>query len=362
MKSAVLIDAGVLEIQDRDVPSCGPGDVIVEVEVCGVCRTDLKAFAQGQRDLLLPRVLGHEIIGRIVEVGAGILGFSVCDRVQVYPGLPCGRCDYCRAGNDHVCEQIRILGFNLDGGFAEFLQVPGDESGSGCAGTGAGAGASGNRIPANLNRLPDNLDSRTASLAEPLACSINMLHRLNLEAASTLVIFGAGPLGCLSAQLARLIDTRQIIVVEPHATRRETAASYSDYQLDFNDQTASQIMQLTDGRGADAAITCCPGNTAFEMALEVAAKRGSIGFFSGLTDTGGVSTAALNAIHYRELSLIGAYGCSSSHNREALELLAAGSISIADLTTKDISWQELPQNLASLEPADHLFTFFYPHE
>ena len=359
MKSAVLIDAGVLEIQDRDVPSCGPGDVIVEVEVCGVCRTDRKAFAQGQRDLRLPRVLGHEIVGRIVEVGAGVLGFTVGDRVQVYPGLPCGCCDYCRAGNDHLCEQIRILGFNLDGGFAEFLQVPGGGRGSG---DGAGAGASGNRIPANLNRIPENLDSRIASLAEPLACSINMLRRLDVTAASTLVIFGAGPLGCLSAQLARLMDVQQIIVVEPHATRRETAASYSDYQLDFNDQTASQIMQLTDGRGADAAITCCPGNTAFEMALEVAAKRGGIGFFSGLIDTGGVSTAALNTIHYRELSLAGAYGCSSAHNREALELLATGSISLAGLPTKDISWQELPQNLASLEPADHLFTFFYPHE
>jgi L-iditol 2-dehydrogenase len=338
MKCAVLSATEKLEIIERDAPVCGPDDVVVAVDVCGVCRTDRKAFHMGQRDLVMPRILGHEIVGTIHEVGEKVVDFQPGDRVQVYPGVVCGVCDYCIIGDDHLCDDMQIIGFHLDGGFTELMHIRGG----------------------SLYKIPEHLDSRTASLAEPLACSLNIQKRLAVDRAETVVLFGAGPLGALSAQLARHFGAGSIIVVEPMAARRETASLYSDHQLDFNEDTAAQIMEITHGRGADIVLPCCPGNDPFVMGLEVAAKRGRLGFFSGLTDATSINNHALNNIHYRELSVVGSYGCSSIDDRESLELLAAGKVGMAGLPTLDISWEELPEILSHLEPFEHIFTFFRP--
>jgi len=343
MKSAVLVSPGMLEMTEREVPPCGPFDVLVAVEVCGVCRTDRKAFHMGQRDLVLPRVLGHEIVGIVRETGREITGFRRGDRVQVAPGVFCGSCEYCAAGLDHLCDRMRIIGFHIDGGFAELLRVSGD----GCD-------------PAVLNKVPEGLDSRTAALTEPLACGLNLLRRLSLKRAETVVIFGAGPLGILSAELARSMGAEKIAIIEPMERRRTLAAPFSDRQFDFADRTKAQILEFTRGRGADVVLPCCPGNGAFLMGLEIAAKRGQIGFFSGLTDSAGISNAALNAAHYRELTITGSYGCSLADNREALALLASGAIKAAEAPSLDISWPDLSATLSRLEPYEHIFTYFIP--
>ena len=343
MKCAVLSAPGQIEITERTLADCGPFDVLVAVETCGVCRTDRKAALLGQRDLVLPRILGHEIVGHIQQVGSAIASFQVGDYVQVYPGNACATCAACLDGNDHLCDQMQIIGFHLDGGFAEYILICGQD-----------------REPENLNILPARLDSKTASLAEPLACSINLLQRLSLDSSTSLVIFGAGPLGILTAQLAALYQVKRIAMVEPHAGRRRIAADFSDAQFDFNSQTTADLMQFSQGHGFDIAIPCCPGNEPFEMSLEVLARRGQLGFFSGLTGRSDISNSYWNNIHYRELSVVGSYGCSLAHNREALKLLSAGQISLAGLPCRDISWLELPVVLSNLDPFEHVFTFFHP--
>ncbi|MCL1880528.1 MAG: alcohol dehydrogenase catalytic domain-containing protein [Actinomycetia bacterium] len=342
-RCAVLAGPGSLAIGEREFPAASPDGVLLAVEVCGVCRTDRKAFHMGQRDLVFPRVLGHEIVGHLLDVGSAVVGFEVGERVQVFPGVACGSCEYCQHGIDNLCDKMQIIGFHLDGGFSELLSLSGDILQSGI-----------------LNKVPEGLDSRTASLAEPLACSLNMLKRLSLQQAETVVVFGAGPLGVLTSQLARVRGAERIVIVEPMAARRALSTRLADLSLDFDNNTASAIMDFSHGRGADVVLPCCPGNDAFQMGLEVAAKRGQIGFFSGLTDASDIGNSALNHVHYRELSLVGAYGCSSTDDREALELLATGQVGMADLPTRDISWPELPEVLFTLDPFEHVFTFFYP--
>lgn len=343
MKCAVLQDTGSLGIIQRDDPVCGPYDVVVAVDACGVCRTDRKAFHMGQRDLVMPRVLGHEIMGHIHQVGAHVNSYHPGQRVQVYPGVVCGQCDNCKSGNDHLCDHMQIIGFHLDGGFAQYVLVQGHHS-----------------EPPGINKLPDSLDDASATLAEPLACSVNMQKRLDVDQAQSMVIFGAGPLGILSAQLARNLGAQRIIIVEPMEARRKIARQFSDYQLDFDDNTVSSLLDLTHNRGADVVLPCCPGNDAFLMGLECAAKRGRVGFFCGLTDTDSLTNHAFNIIHYRELTLVGAYGCSSADNRMALDLLVTHKVSRDKVPSLDISWDQLPAILSNLDPAEHVFTFFYP--
>lgn len=342
MKCAVLTSAKQLEIIERAPPVCGPADVVVSVEVCGVCRTDRKAFHMGQRDLVMPRVLGHEIVATIQQTGAKVSGLKPGERVQVSPGVVCGVCSYCTSGPDNLCDAMQIIGFHLDGGFSELLLVPGS---GGLAG---------------LNKIPAGLDARSAVLTEPLACCVNLQKRLGLKDTQTVVIFGGGPLGLLSAQLARHLGVEKIIIVERMKSRRALAAQFSDCQLDFDDQTASRIYELTRGKGADAVLPCCPGSAPFLLGIEIAAKRGRIGFFSGLTDSAGITHAALNAIHYKELTVTGSYGCSTADNREALELLACGKVDTKGVPSLELSWQELTLALSHLEPQEHIFTYFYP--
>jgi L-iditol 2-dehydrogenase len=143
-------------------------------------------------------------------------------------------------------------------------------------------------------------------------------------------------------------------------SRRKIAGPFCDMSFDFDENTVSGLMDFTGGRGADVILPCCPGNEAFQMGLEIGARRGRLGFFSGLTANSGIENAALNTIHYRELSLVGAYGCSSGDFSRALELLGSGVIDISAVPSLDISWDELPETLSSLEPQEHIFTFFCP--
>jgi len=343
MKSAILTAPGRVEITDREPEQCTDYDVLVRVETCGVCRTDRKATQIGQRDLVLPRVLGHEVVGYIAEIGDMVTDLQVGDYVQVYPGLSCGICMHCLSGNDHLCSEMRIIGFSVDGGFTEYLLLRGKT-----------------RTPTNINILPARIDSKSASLAEPLACCVNLLERLMFNPSTNVVIFGAGPLGILTAQLAQVFEARCITVVEPHPTRRREAEPFSDYQFDSDTHLVTNLRQIEQQYGIDIAIPCCPDNEPFALAMEVLSKRGQLGFFSGLTSASDLSNNLLNEIHYRELSVVGSYGCSLSHNKTALNLLSSEQISIKGVASRTISWLELPGNLVDLNPSEFIFTFFEP--
>lgn len=344
LKCAILTKPETLEITQRPLPICNEYDVVVKVDTCGVCRTDRKAFSMGQRDLVLPRILGHEITGTVARIGSKVTSFAVGNRVQVAPGLFCGECCYCTEGLDHLCQKIQIIGFHLDGGFCQYIHIPGKD-----------------REPVILNELPADLDMETASLTEPLACCINLQKRLALEEAKYIVIFGAGPLGILSAMLARVVSKAKIIMIESHPHRLKIASQYCDYPLSTKKNVLNDVKEITKGVGADVVIPCCPGNEAFLMGLSLAAKRGRFGFFSGLVAQEGFPGAILNLGHYRELEIIGAYGCSLRHNREALKLLASRKVDVRDIASLTVSWQELPRILSQLKPDNHIFTYFKPH-
>lgn len=343
MKCAVLSSVGHLDIVERETPACSEFDVLVKVECCGVCRTDRKAFNMGQRDLVLPRVLGHEIAGTVAAVGSGVRSYAPGDRVAVSPGVFCGTCEYCGKWYDNLCDKMRIIGFHLDGGFAEYLLVPGI-----------------GKEPPILNKMPDRMDFATAALAEPVACALNILGRLDIGSAKSAAVFGAGPLGMLTASLINVMSGAEIIIVEPMSCRRELADLVSDRQIDADEHTAARILEITRGRGVDVVIPCCPGNAPFATALSVAAKRGRVGFFSGLTDSEGLTNSTLNLAHYRELSIAGAYGCSLSDTREALEILPR--LDIGGLPSLNVSWDELEGTVAQLAPYNHIFTYFIPEK
>ena len=150
MKAYVLTQRETLCEQNRPIPQPDKGEVVIRLERCGICRTDRKAYHTGQRDLHMPRVLGHEIAGTIVSVDSTVNTYQKGMRVAVHPGIFCGTCETCMTGKDQLCEAMQILGFHLDGGFQEYCLIPA---------TGVKQGV--------ILPLPDSLSFAKAVLAEP---------------------------------------------------------------------------------------------------------------------------------------------------------------------------------------------------
>jgi len=326
MKAALLNGIQDLKIVEVPIPDYSKGEVLIKVQACGICRTDMKAFYLGQRDLHLPRILGHEIAGRVVETGDEVTGIHAGERVQVAPGLPCGTCGFCLQGLDHLCDSVQIMGFHYDGGFAQYVLVPENGVKNGV-----------------INKIPDHLSFNEAVFTEPLACSINLNERFGRCEGDTVVIYGAGPLGILNARLCRAMGAKIIILMEIN-NERLLAASPLDFDYCINPlrtNADTAVTEITRGKGADILIPCCPGQEVMNSGLKMLTRRGRFGFFSGLIQDSQAGQVDINLIHYKELSVYGAYGCSAEHNRTALNLISRGKIEVKDLITHTISLDEV---------------------
>ena len=319
MKVARFYAPGDIRVEDAPEPSPGPGDVKIRVRNCSTCGTDVKISKFGHQNIVPPRVMGHEVAGEVVEVGAGVEGWASGDRVQVIAAIPDGTCAECKRGSMTVCPNQESIGYDYDGGFAEYMIVPA-------------------KVLAvdGLNRIPDGLSFAEASVAEPFACAINAQELARVGAGDDVVVIGSGPIGCLHVRLARANGAARVTLVELNRDRLEQAAAIvkPDHVVCSAETDAvDDIMKLTDGRGVDVIITAAASGAAQEQAVQMAARQGRISFFGGLPKDKPVIALDSNLVHYRELMIIGANGSSPAHNKKALSLIADGSVPVADLIT-----------------------------
>src|SRR3954454_18346136 len=226
---------GDIRVEDAPEPSPGPGDVKIRVRNCSTCGTDVKISRAGHQNMTPPRVMGHEIAGEVVEPGEGVEGWAAGDRVQVIAAIPCGTCAECRRGSMTVCPNQESIGYQYDGGVAEYMVVPG-------------------KVLAvdGLNRIPDGLSFAEASVAEPFACAINAQELARVGAGDDVVVIGSGPIGCLHVRLARARGAATIILIDLNADRLAAAAALVHPDLtvatDAQDPVAA-VLDATGGRG-----------------------------------------------------------------------------------------------------------------
>ncbi|MFL6295220.1 MAG: zinc-dependent dehydrogenase [Actinomycetes bacterium] len=308
-----------VRVEDAPEPTAGPGGLLVRVRNCSVCGTDAKIWRSGHPDLRPPRVLGHEVAGEVVEVADGAGGWSVGDRVQVIAAIPDGTCHECRHGWQTVCPNQERIGYQHDGGFAELMRVPAKVL-----------------AVAGVNRIPEGMSFAEASVAEPLSCVINGQELAGVGDGQTVVVVGAGPVGCLHVRLARVRGAARVLLIELNPRRLELAAGLvaPDEAIGAGaTDTVEAVRALTEGRGADVVIVAAGSGKAQEDALRMAARRGTVSFFGGLPKDRPTITCDANIVHYREVGIVGANGSSPDHNRQALELIASGAVPVADLIT-----------------------------
>ncbi|OLF05575.1 alcohol dehydrogenase [Actinophytocola xinjiangensis] len=328
MRVARFYAPGDLRLEDAEEPKAGPEEVKIRVRNCSTCGTDVKIFNHGHHHLVPPRVIGHEIAGEIVGVGADVSGWSPGERVQVIAAVPCGTCQECTTGHRTVCPNQTSVGYHYDGGFAEYLVVP-------------------RAVLAvdGLNRVPDNVGFAEASVAEPLACVLNGQELARVGEGDDVVVVGAGPIGCLHVRLARARGARRVFLVELNRARLDMASALvaPDAAICGAETDAvEQVLALTGGRGVDVVITAAASGAAQEDGLRMAARAGRISLFGGLPKDRPTITLDANLVHYRELTVVGANGSSPDHNKRALELIASGRVPVTDLITHRLPLAELP--------------------
>lgn len=314
---------GDIRLEQAPEPTPGAGQLKIAVANCSTCGTDVKISRHGHHHIRPPRVIGHEISGRIVEVGEGVTGWSEGDRVQVIAAIPCGTCVECVDGRFTVCSRQESMGYHYDGGFAEYMIIP--EAVLAVDG---------------VNRVPDNVSLAEASVAEPLACVLNGQEIAGVGEGDKVVVIGAGPIGCLHVRLARAKGASEVYLVDLNRGRLDMSAELvrPDAAICGADTDAvAEVLKLTGDRGADLVITAAASGKAQEDAVRMVARSGRISLFGGLPKDAPIIALDANAVHYREISIFGANGSSPAHNKRALDLISTGAVPVADLITERMS-------------------------
>lgn len=345
MQAASLFAADDLRIVQTKRPACPEEGVLIRVRACGICSADGKMVSQGHKALIYPRVPGHEISGDVVQSTCS--DFQEGDRVQVAPGLYCGRCPYCLRGADNQCLQREILGFTRDGGFAEYVTVPLQ-----------------GQLQGSLTCLPDQLGFAEATLAEPLACCLNALTKMPVHQDEVVLVAGAGVLGLLFGFAVMGKRAGKLIFSEPRWERRQTALSCGAARVvDPHEEDLGRVInEETDGKGADILFLASSQVGLDDELLDLIARGGRISLFSGLRSSLASSGCDLNQLHYKELEVTGAYGCTAAQNAQAIELISEDREFFQSMITGKVGFEHLQSALKQLGTKGSLKTVLEVHD
>jgi len=306
MQAAVLHGRQDVRIEAVPVPRAAAGELIVQVGAALTCGTDLKVFRRGYhaRMIVPPALFGHEMAGTVVEAGAGVTNFRPGDHVVALNSAPCGACYFCQRDQENLCDNLL---FN-NGAYAEYIRVPA-------------------RIVAkNTLRIPEGVPLEHAALTEPLACAVHGFEDSNPRAGDTIAIIGGGPLGLMILHVASLAGYKTISLVR-HPGQVEAARQLGAthvVQTSMIRKAIDDTRALTpDNRGVDIAIEAVGVPEAWQEAVELVRKGGTVNFFGGCAANTHVSLDT-NRLHYSDITLRATFHHTPAICRKALDLIASG--------------------------------------
>ena len=306
MQAAVLHGREDVRIEQVPIPKAAVGELIVQVGAALTCGTDLKVFRRGYhaRMIVPPALFGHELAGTVVEAGEGVGDFAPGDRVVALNSAPCGKCYYCSRGQENLCDDLL---FN-NGAYAEFIKIP-------------------ERIVAkNTIKVPADVPLEHAALTEPLACAVHGFEDSEPRPGDIIAVIGGGPLGLMILHVAALAGYETIALVR-HDGQVEAAKQLGAthvVQTSSIRKAIEQTRALTPGdRGVDIAIEAVGVPEAWQEAVELVRKGGTVNFFGGCAKNTHV-TLDTNRLHYSDITLRATFHHTPAICRQALALISSG--------------------------------------
>lgn len=305
MRCIQIVKAGEFRLVELPKPKAGLGELVIEVGATGICGTDLHILA-GEFPLApFPLVPGHETAGTIVEIGEGVVGFSLGDRVAVDPSLFCGTCEYCKKKRGNLCSNWGAIGDTVDGAFAEFVKLP----------------------AVNAYLMPEKMSFAAGALVEPVSCAVHALDRLDQEPGEPVLIYGAGTMGLILAQLLRHQGAGEVSIVDSNEARLRQAETFGFASV------ATRLGDLPNRevKGFDRVIDATGVTSVVQEALAAVGKGGTFMVF-GVTPAGETATFEPFRIYNEEITIIGSMAVLASYAR-AVDLVAIGAVDANKMVT-----------------------------
>lgn len=326
MKAIVLEKIQQLSVQEKSIPALTDGDVLIEMELCGICASDLAALRGDVSDYAPPVVMGHELAGVIVE--SRHPDVKIGERVTVNPMLSCGACVECQNDLDKYCNTIEGIGHDIDGGYAEYMRMPKH-------------GVDTDK----LIRVPDSVPPEELLFLEPLGCCLNAMRETLFK--DSVAILGAGPIGLMLTQLVKRAGLATY-VVEPQPHRRVIAETLgADLTFDISSESVAHLRDITNG-GVDTVISATTNNaSAIALAFEIVRRGGCLNFF-GLAPEGEELHINLEEFHYAGHKLMASWAFSRASLEEARQLLIEKALNFKPLLTDRFP---IAQGLAAFDNA-----------
>jgi L-iditol 2-dehydrogenase len=324
MKSLLLSEYNRLEIADMPLPPVGPDEVLVRVEACGICGSDVHGYDGSSGRRIPPIVMGHEAAGTVAAVGSSVRGYAEGDRVTFDSTVYCGQCAFCQAGEVNLCDNRQVIGvscgdYRRHGAFAEFVVVPA-------------------RI---LYHLPATISFADAAMLEAVSVALHAVRVSAIRGGEVALVLGAGMIGLLTLQAARAAGCSRVFIADIDPTRLALAAQIgADKILDASGSALlEQVLALTGGRGVDLALEAVGRNETIASAIDCTRKGGTVTLIGNIQPT---VTLPLQKVVSRQIRLQGSCA-SAGEYPQAIDLMASGKIVVGPLITAVAALEEGPR-------------------
>ena len=328
MKSAVFYGKHDLRVEEHPMPEVGPHDVLIQVEACGVCGTDVHIYEgdKGAAEVTPPTILGHEFSGVIREVGSEVKKYKAGDRVCIDPNCYCGACDPCRNGVAHFCENMMGDGTTVNGGFAEYCAV--DER--------------------QVYLLGENTTFEQGAMAEPVACCLHGIDMCEIQPGQQVVIIGGGMIGLLMLQLAKLAGAAKVALLEPVENKREVGRKLgADVCIDPVKEDVKERLAENGMDWVNVVIECVGRPSTIEQAIEIAGNKAVVMMF-GLTKPDEEIAVKPFQVFQKELVLKASY-INPYTQKRALDLINSGRLDVSSMVYEVCSLDKLEEILSRPE-------------
>jgi len=325
MKIGMYYNNRDVRVQELPVPEPGLGEILVKVMASGICGSDIMEWYRIKK---APLVLGHEVAGRVVKIGAGVTKFKEGDRVFSTHHVPCGQCRLCQNGSDTACETFHKTNNFSPGGFAQYLKI------------------SGRSIDTGTFVLPDTLTYEQGSFIEPLGTVVRGMRTLGIRAGDSVLVLGAGIAGLLNIKLARALGAGRVMASDVSPFRLSAAKnSGAEYAFLAGDDIPSRIKEVNDGRLADRVIVCTGALSALSQGLGSVERGGTVLLFA-VPKPGETLPIDFNPYWRDDITFKTSYGAAPPDNRQAMELLRAGNVRVDDLVTHRLSIDDIGEGFS----------------